>query len=127
MAPWIGGGVSILLFLLPCFLLLRIGGNDPLGPLRVVSYYKARMFHGQTVLLPCVVAEAGSAYPFGIGGVGNVVPFEAHWRVSGLGAPWMRCCLQTVGLRQRDWHGFRFWGGVVERGRLGGGEAINNA
>ena len=102
LSPWIGGGGCVLLGLLRGFLLLCIGGDDPLGPLRDVADDKARVVQGHAALFPRVGAEAEAEDLVGLGEVGNVNTFEAHWRVAGSGAPWRRRCLQTAGLRQRD-------------------------
>ena len=46
MAPWLGVGGRVLLGLLPGFLLLRIGGDDLLGLLRVVADDEYRVGQG---------------------------------------------------------------------------------
>ena len=75
----------------------------------------------------CLGAKSGPADLVGLGKVGYVVLFGAHWRVAGLGAPWRRRCIWAVGLRRRDWRGFLFVLRAAERGRFGGGGAVDNA
>ena len=56
-----------------------------------------------------------------------MVPFGAHWRVVVSGSPLSRHFIWPVGLRRRDCRGLWFWGGSTDRGRLGGGEVVDNA
>ena len=127
MTPWLGGGDHILLGLILGFILLRIGSNDLLVPLRVVADDEARVGQGHADLSPHVGAESGASDLVGLGKVDNVIQIGVHWRVAVSGAPWRSCCIRMVGLKKRDWRGFRFGGRAAERGRLGGGEAVNNA
>ena len=43
--PWLGDGRRVILGLLQGFLLLHIGGNDPLGSLQVVADDEACVVH----------------------------------------------------------------------------------
>ena len=106
MAHWLGGFGNVLLGLLPVFPLLHIGGDELLAPLRLVADDKAHVGQGNTALCPCVGEKSDPLDLVGLGEVGNVIPFWAHWRVAGLGTPWRHHCIWTVGLRRRDWRGF---------------------
>ena len=93
MAPWLVDFGNVLLGLLPGFLLLRISNYELLGPLWFVADDKARVGQGRAALCVCLGAKSGPADLVGLGKVGYVVLFGAHWRVAGLGAPWRRRCI----------------------------------
>ena len=105
LATWLGVFGNVILGLLPAFLILHIGNNELLVPLRFVSDDKARVGQGHTALCPRVGAKSVPVDLVGLDKVDNVVPFGVHWRVAGSGTNWRRRCICTVVIRWRDWRG----------------------
>ena len=109
----------------PRFILFCICGDNPLTPLWVVADDNFRMDQGHASLCLRVGTEAGAAGLVILIEVNDFIQFGAHGRVAWTDPCQRRSCLRTVGFWRRDWGGFQYGGGAVERGRLGRGTDAN--
>ena len=73
LAPWIGGGGRVLIFLLPRLLLFSVVDDDLLGAFRVVDDDETPIGQGYAALCPRVGAETGAADLVRLGEVGDVI------------------------------------------------------
>ena len=80
--PWLGGGGRMVLGLLPCLLLLRVGGDNSLRPFRFVPDNNTNVGQGHAALCTFVEAEVGATDLVGLGQVSEFAPLGACWRVA---------------------------------------------
>ena len=90
LATWLGVFGNVILGLLTAFLILHIGNNELLVPLRFVSDDKARVGQGHTALCPHVDTETGAIDLVGLGLANDFVPLGACWRLAGDNTSWRR-------------------------------------